>query len=129
MLGTRLAAGAAGMMQISVGGLYLGPSNLVRRPLPPDQINLVVYIEQAGPVWVLLFALSGAWLITCAVRRQGFVIAHGISVFVWFFYGAAIWFGAAFSEPPTPVLSADIAVFVALLNAALAIGCAERGHR
>ncbi|OZC50507.1 hypothetical protein [Rhodococcoides fascians] len=129
MLGTRLAAGTAGIMGICVGALYLGPSQLVRRPLPPDQINLVVYVEQAGPWWVLLFALTGLWLIVCAVRKTGFVIAHGLSVIVWIFYGGAIFAGAWFSEPPTPILAATIAVFVGLMNAALAFGAAERGYR
>lgn len=129
MLGTRLTAGACGMMQIAVGFLYLGPSQWVRRPLPPEQVSLVVYIEQAGPWWVLLFALSGLALLVSAFRARGFVLAHATGVFVWLFYGLAIMLGAIFSEPPTPVLAGTIAVFTAFVHAGLAYGSAERGYR
>ncbi|MGN7133372.1 hypothetical protein ACTHQY_08875 [Rhodococcoides corynebacterioides] len=116
-------------MQIAVGALYLGPSQLVRRPQPPDQISLVVYVEQAGPWWVLLFVATGIWLIVAASRARGFVVAHAVSVVVWLFYGLAIFFGAWFSEPPTPILAATIAVFTAFIHATLALGSAERGYR
>lgn len=129
MLGTRLTAGACGLMQVAVGFLYLGPSQWVRRPLPPEQISLVVYIEQAGPWWVLFFALSGIVLLAATVRKKGFVVGHAAGVFVWVFYGSAILLGAIFSEPPTPVLAGAIAVFMAFVHAGLAYGSAERGYR
>ena len=129
MLGTRLVAGVTGTMNIAVGALYLGPSQLVRRPLPPDQISLVVYVESFGPWWVLMFALSGLWLLVATWRRRGFLFAHSLSVMVWGFYGAAILLGAMFSEPPTPILAGAIAAFMAILHSALAFSCAERGYR
>lgn len=129
MLGTRLVAGVTGTMNIAVGALYLGPSQLVRRPLPPDQISLVVYVESFGPWWVLMFVVSGALLLATTRRKRGFLVAHSASVFVWAFYGLAILLGALFSEPPTPVLAGAIATFMALLHFALAFACAERGHR
>ncbi|KQU30352.1 MULTISPECIES: hypothetical protein [unclassified Rhodococcus (in: high G+C Gram-positive bacteria)] len=129
MLGTRLTAGVCGLMQVAVGALYLGPSQLVRRPQPPDQISLVVYIEQAGPYWVFLFAVTGVFLLTAAARGKGFVVAHSVSMVAWTFYGLAIFFGAWFSEPPTPVLAATIAVFMGFIHVTLALGAAERGYR
>ncbi|QCG77770.1 membrane protein [Gordonia phage Tarzan] len=129
MLGTRLVAGVTGCMSIVVGALYLGPSQLVRRPLPPDQISLVVYVEGSGPWWVLMFILSGIWLLVTSFRKRGFLLAHSVSVLIWGFYGAAILLGAMFSEPPTPILAGAIAAFVAVLHSALAFSCAERGYR
>ncbi|UOK18019.1 membrane protein [Gordonia phage Hibiscus] len=129
MLGTRLVAGVTGTMNIVVGCLYLGPSQLVRRPLPPDQISLVVYVESFGPWWVLMFVLSGIWLLVTSIRKRGFLLAHSGSVFIWGFYGLAILLGAMFSEPPTPILAGAIATFMALLHSALAFSCAERGYR
>jgi hypothetical protein len=129
MLGTRLVAGAAGTMNITVGALYLGPSQLVRRPLPPDQVSLVVAVEQIGPWWTVLFVVSGIWLMVASWRKKGFVLAHALSVFTWSFYGAAILLGAWFSEPPTPVLAGAIALWTGLGHAALAFSCAERGYR
>ncbi|KXF56132.1 hypothetical protein AXA44_02540 [Rhodococcus sp. SC4] len=129
MLGTRLTAAVCGAMQISVGLLYLGPSQFVRRPLPPDQINLVQYIESAGPYWVIGFVLSGVVLLAASVRRRGFVIGHAVAVFIWAFYGSAVLIGAVMSEPPTPILTGSISVWLALMHAALAYGCAERGYR
>ncbi|MFE5699988.1 hypothetical protein [Rhodococcus koreensis] len=129
MLGTRLVAGACGGMQIAVGLLYLGPSQLVRRPLPPDQLSLVVYIENAGPYWVFGFVVTGIVLLVSSWRKRGFVVGHAAGVFVWAFYGLAILLGALFSVPPTPVLSGAIAIFLALVHAGLAFGCAERGYR
>jgi hypothetical protein len=129
MLGTRLVAGAAGAMNVCVGALYLGPSQLVRRPLPPEQISLVVTVENVGPWWTVLFVLSGVWLMFVSWRKKGFVVAHAVSVFTWGFYGAAILLGAWFSEPPTPVLAGTIAVWTAFGHAALAFSCAERGYR
>ncbi|WP_371113058.1 hypothetical protein [Rhodococcus sp. JVH1] len=116
-------------MQIAVGLLYLGPSQLVRRPLPPDQLSLVVYIENAGPYWVIGFVLTGLALIFATIKRRHFVNAHAAGVFMWAFYGLAILLGAIFSVPPTPVLSGAIAIFMALVHAGLAFGCAERGYR
>lgn len=129
MLGTRLVAGITGTMNIAVGALYLGPSQLVRRPLPPDQISLVVYVEGSGPWWVLMFIASGLALLLASRRKRGFVVAHGVSVFVWSFYGLAILLGALLSEPPTPVLAGTIAAFMALLHFALSFASAERGYR
>ncbi|MBP2208152.1 lipopolysaccharide export LptBFGC system permease protein LptF [Rhodococcus percolatus] len=129
MLGTRLVAASLGAGQVAVGLLYLGPSQLVRRQLPPDQLSLVVYVENAGPYWVLGFILSGIVLLTASARSRGFVVAHGLGVFIWSFYGLAVLLGALFSVPPTPVLTGTIAMVVASVNAGLAYGCAERGHR
>lgn len=129
MGGTRLVAGTCGLMQVAIGLLYLGPSQLVRRPLPPDQISFVVYIEQAGPYWVVGFVLSGLVLVAAAVRGKGFVVGYAAGVFVWLFYGGAILLGALVSEPPTPVLTGTFACFLAFVHAGLAFGCAERGYR
>lgn len=111
MLGTRLVAGTCGLMQVAIGLLYLGPSQLVRRPLPPDQISVVVYIEQAGPYWVVGFVLSGLMLVAAAVRGKGFVVGHAAGVFVWLFYGGAILLGALVSSL-LPCPYRDVRVFL-----------------
>lgn len=129
MLGTRLVAGACGLTQIAVGLLYLGPTDLVRRPLPPGQVSFVVYVEQAGPYWVAGFILSSLLLLVAAVRGKGFVVGHAAGVFICLFYGAAILLGAIRSQPPSPVVTATFACGLALIHFALAFGCAERGYR
>jgi hypothetical protein len=96
MLGARLTAATAGIMNVTVGALYLPsmPEELVRRPLQPGQVSAVVYIENVGPLWSVIFIITGIVLILAAFRRRGFIPAHLGAVFVWAFYGAAILFSA-----------------------------------
>jgi len=129
MLGARLTAATAGIMQVTVGLLYIGPEELVRRPLLPGQVSAVVYIEGIGPVWTVTFVLAGLFLIWAALRKKGFVPGHIAAAGVWGLYGGAILFSALMTEPPVPVLAGTIASFVALMNLSIARGCSERGLR
>jgi FtsH-binding integral membrane protein len=131
MLGARLTAATAGIMNVTVGALYLPsmPEELVRRPLQPGQVSAVVYIEHIGPLWSVMFIITGVVLIMAAMRRRGFIPAHLGAVFVWAFYGAAILFSAFLTQPPVPVVAGAIASFTALVHLAVARGCAERGMR
>lgn len=129
MLGARLTAGAGGVMNCTIGILYLMPEQLVRRPLQPGQVSAVVLIESFGPWWTIMFIASGIGLIAAALNRRGFVPAHNASVFVWLFYGGAVFFSALLTEPPVPIVTGVLAGFVALIHACIARGCAERGLR
>jgi hypothetical protein len=129
MLGARLTAATAGIMQVTVGLLYIGPEQLVRRPLLPGQVSAVVYIEGIGPVWTAIFILSGLYLVFAAARKKRFVPGHIAAAGVWGLYGGAVLISALLTEPPVPVLAGTIASFVALLHLSLARGCAERGLR
>lgn len=131
MLGARLTAATMGIMNVTVGVLYLPsmPEELVRRPLQPGQVSAVVYIENIGPLWSVMFILTGLVLLLANSRRKGFVAAHLGATFVWAFYGAAILISAFLTQPPVPVVAGAIASFAALLNLAIARGCAERGMR
>ncbi|QXU53605.1 hypothetical protein [Rhodococcus sp. LW-XY12] len=129
MLGARLTAAAGGMMNCTLGVLYLMPEQLVRRPLQPGQVSAVVLIESVGPSWTILFVASGLALLVAANRRRGFVAAHNASVFVWLFYGGAVLFSAILTEPPVPIVTGTLAGFIALMHACIARGCAERGLR
>lgn len=129
MLGARLTAATAGIMQVTVGLLYIGPEELVRRPLLPGQVSAVVYIEGIGPVWTVSFVLAGLFLIWAAVRKEGFVPGYIAAAGVWGLYGGAVLISALLTEPPVPVLTGTIASFVALLKLTIARDCSERGLR
>ncbi|MEA1798558.1 hypothetical protein [Rhodococcus qingshengii] len=129
MLGARLTAATAGIMQVTVGLLYIGPEEWVRRPLLPGQVSAVVYIEGIGPVWTVSFVLAGLYLIWAAAHKKGFVPGHIAATGIWGLYGGAILISALLTEPPVPVLAGTIACFVALMNLSIARGCAERGLR
>ena len=129
MLGARLTAGAGGLMNCTVGLLYVLPESLVRRPLQPGQVSAVALIESVGPSWTLLFAISGVVLLAVAIRRRGVVRAHNFAVFVWALYGGAVLFSAALTEPPAPIITGVIGFFVALMHGCISRGCAERGLR
>jgi tryptophan-rich sensory protein len=74
---------------------------------------LVVYIEQLGPVWPMVFIVMGISLILVITARRYVVLAHILAVFGWMFYGSALLIGEVFSEPPTSVVTGAIAVGVA----------------
>ena len=129
MLGARLTAAAGGLMNCTVGILYVMPEPLVRRPLQPGQVSAVVLIESVGPWWTIMFITSGIALLLAAGNRRGFIHSHNVSVFVWLFYGGAVLFSAVLTEPPAPVVTGVLAGFIALMHACIARGCAERGLR
>lgn len=131
MLGARLTAATAGIMNVTVGLLYLPsmPEELVRRPLQPGQVSAVMYIEGFGPLWSVMFVVTGLLLVTASLRKHGFIVAHLSAAFIWAFYGAAILFSAFLTQPPVPVVAGAIASFTALIHLAVARGCAERGTR
>lgn len=132
MLGARLAAATAGIMQTTIGVLYLPsmPEELVRRPLQPGQVSGVVYIEQLGPpIWSTLFLCTGALLLYASAASRRFIPAHVLSAGVWAIYGGVILTSAVLTEPPVPVVAGTIAMFVSLMHLAIARGCAERGVR
>ncbi|KIQ15342.1 hypothetical protein [Rhodococcus sp. MEB064] len=131
MLGTRLTAASTGILQGTVGILYLPslPESLIRRPLMPGQVSAVVYIESIGPLWSVVFALSTAMLIASAVRGHGFIAAHIGSAGLWALYGSCILYSAFVTEPPVPVVAGTIASGVAFIQLSIAIGCRDRGHR
>lgn len=131
MLGTRLTAAAAGVTQCAVGVLYIPvmPEFLVRRPMLPNQVNAVVYIEGVTPLWTVLFVVTAAALLAAALRGQGFIWSHIASGGVWALYGSSILYSALLTEPPVPVVAGTISSGVALLHIAIAIGCRDRGHR
>lgn len=111
--GLQLTSIITGVMAVVLGVVYFAPESFIRRPLPPGQISLAVYIEQRLPVWPLLFIAMGVGLILSITARRGVVLAHILAVFGWMFYGSALLIGAVFSEPPTLVITGAIAVGVA----------------
>lgn len=111
--GLQVTSIITGVMAVVLGGVYFAPESFIRRPLPPGQTSLAVYIEQRWPVWPALFIAIGVGLILSITARRGVVLAHILAVFGWMFYGSAILIGAVFSEPPTLVITGAIAVGVA----------------
>lgn len=102
-----------GVMAVVLGVVYFAPESFIRRPLPPGQISLAVYIDQRWPVWPLLFIVMGISLILAITARRYVVLAHILAVFGWMLYGSALLIGAVFSEPPTLVVTGAMAVGVA----------------
>lgn len=131
MLGTRLTAATSGIMQATLGVLYLPqlPESLIRRPLQPGQASAVVYLESIGPIWSLLFGATAIALLVASIRGRGFILAHLGSSGLWALYGSSIVYSALLTEPPVPVVAGTIASGVGLLHLSIAIGCRDRGHR
>jgi hypothetical protein len=105
----RLLSTLLGFGAIAVGLLYAGPESLVRRPLPAGQETLVVLIESAFPVWPFLFCVSGAVLMVCAYRQRHILVAHGLVVGAWTFWGLCLIIAPLRSVPPTPIIVGVIA--------------------
>lgn len=128
-IGARLMAAVMGIGQVTVGGIYGGPEELVRRPLQPGQMSAVVWIESWGPVWILLFVIVGVILAAAAAMGRGFIRAHVTAAGVWGLYAGCILFSALLTEPPVPVVAGTVAGIVSLINIAIARTDAEMGCR
>lgn len=111
--GLQLTSIITGVMAVVLGVVYFAPEESHGHPLPPGQPSLVVYIEQLGPVWPMVFLGMGIALILAITARRYVVPAHILAMFGWTLYGSAILIGEVFSEPPTSVVTGAIAVGVA----------------
>jgi tryptophan-rich sensory protein len=111
--GLQITSIITGVMAVILGVVYFAPEESHGHPLPPGQPSLVVYIEQLGPVWPMVFIVMGISLILVITARRYVVLAHILAVFGWMFYGSALLIGEVFSEPPTSVVTGAIAVGVA----------------
>ena len=111
--GLQVTSIITGVMAVILGVVYFAPEESHGHPLPPGQPSLVVYIEQLGPVWPMVFLGMGISLILAITARRYVVLAHILAVFGWMFYGSALLIGEVFSEPPTSVVTGAIAVGVA----------------
>lgn len=116
MSGVRLVSLIMGAMSLMIGVAYWGPSEWVRRPLPPNQTSIVVFVEHIGPVWPLTFGGTGLVLIATALLSRWLVAGHVVGIFTWMFYGAAIIMGAILSEPPAPIVTGLMAGGVAAVH-------------
>ena len=113
LTGLQVTSIITGVMAVILGVVYFAPEESHGHPLPPGQPSLVVYIEQLGPVWPILFITMGMAIILAVTARRHVVPAHILAVFGWMFYGTALLIGEVFSEPPTSVVTGAIAVGVA----------------
>lgn len=112
--GLQVTSIITGVMAVILGVVYFAPEeHRGGHLLPPGQPSLVVYIEQLGPVWPMVFLGMGIALILAITARRYVVLAHILAVFGWMFYGSALLIGEVFSEPPTSVVTGAIAVGVA----------------
>lgn len=132
---TRDDTGARGVASVWGGGqvllavIYFLGDELVRRPLQPGQISAVVWLESIGPVWALLFLLSGLWLLGAAACDVGYRRAHIASATLWAFYSGCILISAFLTEPPVPIVTGCLAGIVCLAQIATARANAKRGVR
>ena len=112
--GLQVTSIITGVMAVVLGCVYFAPEeHRGGHLLPPGQPSLVVYIEQLGPVWPMVFLGMGISIILAITARRYVVLAHILAVFGWMFYGSALLIGEVFSEPPTSVVTGAIAVGVA----------------
>jgi hypothetical protein len=111
--GLQVTSIITGVMAVILGVVYFASEESHGHPLTPGQPSLVVYIEQLGPVWPMVFLGMGIALILAITARRYVVPAHILAVFGWMFYGSALLIGEVFSEPPTSVVTGAIAVGVA----------------
>lgn len=112
--GLQVTSFITGVMAVILGVVYyFTPEEYHGHLLPPGQSSLVVYIEQLGPVWPVVFLGMGISLILAITARRYVVLAHILAVFGWMFYGSALLIGEVFSDPPTSVVTGAIAVGVA----------------
>lgn len=108
--GPRLVSFITGAMALLLGVIYVGPTEWIRRPLPPGQVSLVALIERAVPVWAILFCLTGAVLVFAVMARRWLIAAHILAIFTWTFYGMCLLISALLSEPPAPIVTGVIAI-------------------
>lgn len=108
--GPRLVSFITGAMALLLGVIYVGPTEWIRRPLPQGQVSLVAIIEQAVPVWAILFCVTGLALVWAVMARRGLIAAHLLAIFAWTFYGVALLLSALLSEPPAPIITGVIAI-------------------
>lgn len=118
-----------GLMAVIVGVAYFGPEQLVRRSLPAGQTSLVKAVESLGPVWPVIFTAMGLALILACTLRRHIVAAHAVSVLGWMFYGSCLLIGSLQSEPPGPILTGILSVFVALIHLGLMFVHQDEGDR
>lgn len=112
--GLQVTSLITGVMAVILGVVYSDAVDVPHgHPLPPGQPSLVVYIEQLGPVWPMVFVSMGIALILAITARRYVVPAHILAVFGWMFYGSALLINEVFSKPPTSVVTGAIAVGVA----------------
>ena len=119
------------LMAISYAIFYFGPSEWVRIPRDPEdlenQVSIVQKVEGFGPVWPFLFMLGGVLVLCSTLLGRGVIVAHGVAAGVWVTYGLAILLGALLSLPPTPILSGGGAIFAAITHIGMARAWAGEG--
>ncbi len=115
--GLQLTSLITGVMAIIMGLVYFGSqARATRPPLPSGQVSVVVAVESFAPVWPLLFTVMGMVLIGAVTSRRFVLGAHVVAIFGWSFYGASILIGALLSEPPTPIVTGTMSLFVAAVH-------------
>ena len=110
--GLQVTSIITGVMAVILGVVYFASEDY-HYTLDPGQPSLVVYIEQLGPVWPMVFLTMGMAIILAVTARRYVVPAHILAVFGGVVSGSALLVGEAFSEPPTSVVTGAIAVGVA----------------
>lgn len=129
MRGVRIVSASMGLCALLIAVVHMGPVEWARRPLPSGQVSVVTAIESLGPVWPVLFTCIGVAILATTRFRRGVVFSHGIAAAGWVFYGLTHLTGAAMSEPPSPLLTGGIALFVAAMHYGCARAWAEMGFR
>lgn len=125
--GLQVTSIITGFMAVVLGLVYFGPDALIRRPLPPGQISVVVAVESFAPVWPILFTAMGVSLILAVTGRKFVLAAHIFATTGWAFYGASILIGAMLSEPPTPIVMGVTGLFVAAVHYGLMLAHQDQG--
>lgn len=96
------------------------------RPPAPGQVSIVNYLEALGPVWALLFFLTGVGtLISLRWRHHWLPEAHVAAATAIGMYSAAAWAGAYLSTPKGQLVLALLASTVSGTHLVVAWGAAR----
>lgn len=128
-VGAARATGVLAVVAAMTGAVYLGPDFWARRPLPDGQLSIVAQVESWGPIWPALFFIVAAGLVWSVHARRHVALAHSLAAGVWTFYASALFFSAAYSEPPGPILASAIAYGTTALHWAMIRVWADQGVR
>lgn len=128
--GRTFASVVFAVLHLIFGALHFSPSLIYRNYNDPAQTSALVIAfitERLGPVWVVLYLLTGAALILAIAAQRAAAAAHALAASAWGCYSTALWVGALATKGPIawPILTS----FLILLNYALVLSYAGSVRR
>jgi hypothetical protein len=104
----QISTGSLGLIHLGLAYAYANPALSVS-PLPPgtSRVSIVSYINSLGPIWLIAYGSTGAFLIVALLTAPRLLRwAHVAGVSVATTYSLALWAGFALSDPRPTIISA-----------------------